>query len=277
MAEVILRNGKTLKGALAELGKYQECTKQDYNNNSYYKFGEYMQRVDDVFGADGYGIEYSEFETVILPCVESIVNMVVVKVTCTFLIYGENGEVVKKVSGIGTEEIERNTSKLGYINLNNLGIFVQQSAFKAAMKMLNIFDCNKYGDPDSRGNHGDASGKKNYSANGSGKSSGGRSHEKKASKGESLISLSVTKPPEVICEDTQTKMSVYRLVGNEIVGNACRSKPSAVILYPNCYKKCADWMNYVLSKEGPFKVTIKVVEGRPEDGYNNVYIFKGVS
>lgn len=279
MSDIKLRNGKNLEDALARVGEYKEPKKFLRDKYPYYKFGEYKARLDDAFGIGGYEAIYGEYETYGLPSLGSEVGQVLTKATCTISIFGENGNVVFKASGIGTKEIGRDTEKTQYQSLNNNGLFVQQAAFKSAAKSMNIFDCNRFDEED--GGTGDhirfqqGKSNRNNQAGTIGKTSNGTDN-KKSTTDEKVVTLYRRKPLEKVRDDRNSGLPVYRLVGHEVIGNSCRQKECEVILYPNCYKKESEKMNDLISNNTGSYVTIKVSEGTCSDNerYEKTFIFK---
>lgn len=271
MADVMLRNGKTLSEALGQVSRYKKPV-HDRQGKPYYKYEEYRERMDNAFGSYGYEAVYSDFETIILPCIDETVNQVWMKAVCTICIYGENGDVVMRASGIGTKELERDSErKHMYLHANNMGFFVQQAAFKSAAKALNIFDCSRY-DEESGENGSGASGQEK-TGNGNNEGKGNKSSGSKKTAKEFVFR--VDKQLDIIKTDTQTNMPVYQLTGYEFVGDGkYKEKPSKVILYPNCYKKHADRINRCISSVLPYGIKMKVSDGKPEEDYEGVYIFK---
>lgn len=275
MTEIKLRNGKTLEEALAKVGEYKDPKKYLQDKYPYYKFGEYKSRLDEAFGIGGYEAVYSDYANFILPSLENVVGQVLTKVTCTISVFGINGEVVFKASGIGTKEISRDKEKSQYQLLNNNGLFVQQAAFKSAAKSMNIFDCNRY---DEEGGNEGSSKSQQRSTNENvqqGKGQNGNDNRKSAA-GEKVVTLYRIKPLEKIRDDRNSALPVYRLVGHEVIGNSCRQKECEVILYPNCYKKESDKINALLTNSGGSYVTIKVSEGTCSDTerFEKTFIFK---
>ena len=279
MTDIKLRNGKTLSEALAMIGEYKEPTKFLQDKYPYYKFGEYKQRLDEAFGVGGYEAIYSSYETFGLPFMDNVVGQVLTKAECIISVFGENGSVVFRASGIGTKELGRDTNKTQYQMINNNGLFVQQAAFKSAAKSMNIFDCNRY---DEDGGHEGGAPKPQYknsnvnNPGGAGNASKGQPQSNTAGN-EKVITLYRKKPLETIREDLNSGLPVYRLVGHEVVGNSCRQKESEVILYPNCYKKESDRINALLTNSSGAYVTVKVSEGTCSDNekYEHTFIFKG--
>lgn len=280
MTDIILRNGKTLTEALSKIGEYKEPKKYLQDKYPYYKFSEYKQRLDEAFGIGGYEAIYSGYETFGLPYMDNVVGQVLTKVECTISVFGENGNIVFRASGIGTKELGRDNSKTQYQMINNNGLFVQQAAFKSAAKSMNIFDCNRY--DEEGGNEGGSSkaSQKNHQTNAQSGGMGTAANTKESAKpqsGEKVVTLFRKKPLETIREDRNSGLPVYRLVGHEVVGNNCRQKESEVILYPNCYKKEAEKMNALIANTTGSYVTVKVSEGTCSDNekFERTYIFKG--
>ena len=280
MTDIKLRNGKTLSEALAIIGEYKEPSKFLQDKYPYYKFGEYKQRMDEAFGVGGYEAIYSGYETFGLPYMDNVVGQVLTKAECTISVFGENGAVVFRASGIGTKELGRDSNKTQYQMINNNGLFVQQAAFKSAAKSMNIFDCNSF---DEEGGHEGGNSKaqpKNPQTN---NKSGGSSNASKGQTqsntpgGEKVVTLYRKKALETIREDRNSGLPVYRLLGHEVIGNSCRQKESEVILYPNCYKKDNDKMNALISNASGSYVTLRVSEGTCSDNekYEHTFIFKG--
>ena len=275
--EVLLRNGKTLKQALEEVREYKAPVKKDYQGHSYYKFGEYKQRLDEAFGKDGYSVSYFDYETAILPCLDSSVNPVFLKANCRIAIYNEEGDVVMTADGIGTDEVERDKSKQGYLHLNNIGIFLQQAAFKSAARTLNIFDCNRFDNSES-GSSGERNDKTMQSQKTQARGTGGAAKDGSGKKETCDISLVVEQPLLIMSTDRQTGLPIYILEGRKIVSaDKCSERVSKVIMYPNCYKRDADRVNKMVDFRNCYRLSIKVTDGKPEEAYENVYIFKGFS
>lgn len=278
MNDIKLRNGKTLEEALAIVGAYKEPKKYLQDKYPYYKFGEYKERLDEAFGIGGYEAIYSGYATYNLPYLENVVGQVLTKADCTIFVYGENGEVVFKASGIGTKEISRDKDKVQYQLLNNNGLFVQQAAFKSAAKSMNIFDCNRYDEDSGHEGYNTKPQQKNGgNTAGNGNANVGVGSEKaKGGNGEKIITLYRIKPLEKIREDRNSALPVYRLLGHEVIGNSCRQKECEVILYPNCYKKESDKINGLIASKGGSYVTMKVSEGTCSDNdkYEKTFIFK---
>ena len=278
--EIILRNGETLKQALSKVGEYKEPRKYLQDKYPYYKIGEYVERLNQVFGIDGYEVAYSSYESIVLPGRPDAVNQVIGKADCTISLFGEKGDVVYRANGIGTKELSRDKEKTQYQLLNNNGLFVQQAAFKSACKSMNIFDCNRYEEDGDGSGHiktSTASSKKEDHKGNRDETSERSNGKDNNTKREKVISFYKTASLEKIRVDQQTDLPVYRFVGHEVVGKTCREKPSEVIMYPNCYKKETSKMNQLIECNRPGAVLLRVGDGVCSDTerFENTYIFKG--
>lgn len=278
MQEIRLRNGKTLEEALSKVGEYKEPKKYLQDKYPYYKFGEYKERLDEAFGIGGYEAIYSDYEALSLPYLNNVVGQVLTKAACTISVFGADGTVVFRVSGIGTKEISRDKEKVQYQLLNNNGLFVQQAAFKSAAKSMNIFNCNSYDEEGGQEGYPSKAQQKNTMDNHTNVEQASLSGEDKGKSGtvEKKLTLYRKKPLEKIRDDKNSGLPVYRLVGHEVVGNSCRRKECEVILYPNCYKKVSEQINALITTQGGSYVTMKVSKGTCSDNekYEKTFIFK---
>lgn len=254
---MILKNGKDLIDALKEIAAYKEPTKYKDNKYPYYEYYEYSERMNNVFGEDGYMMEYKMEPHFILPS-----GQVMSTAVCKISVLGEEGNAVYTVTGIGTVDMTISTKSGQFIGINNQGLFVQMAAFKSACKEFNIFNC-IYNDNN----------KKNGLAkkgNASLPSSNLKSQNSKT--GAKKMSFYVSTMIEEIRKDNHTDKSVYKLMGQEIIANQMRENKVEILFYPNKYDKVPDWEEKLLAISNiPKRITMEV---KPVNGKENSFVFE---
>lgn len=127
-------NSKSLAQVLKELRAYAK-REGDKKGKPYYKHSQYLSRLEDVVGTDGY---FVSMETPFFQTLPS--GQVFGTQKCTLHILDDDKKIAHSTDGIGTKEIERSSSSGAFINLNNVGIFLSQAAFVAACKSLSFFN-----------------------------------------------------------------------------------------------------------------------------------------
>lgn len=250
---MILKNGITLSDALKEIAKHKEATKFLMGRYPYFKYSEYVDRMNSVLGADGYSVSYKAEQPLIFPN-----GQVMVVVSSRIDIFAKDGTIALTKTGIGSEEVDRNNDTGNYIGLNTCMLFAQQASFKSACKELDIFACvSKEKDSDDNNSGG--------SRNASGNGTNNRNETG------TVMTFYVKKAVEVVKQDSNTHKNVYRLMGHECDGDRFKETESEIIFYPNNYGKSEDMMNAYVSKKTPFKVTLKV---SPVKNKENAFVFK---
>lgn len=235
-----LKNGKELAVALKEVAVFKEKAKSLQGKYGYYEKSEYYERLCQVFGVDGFSLNYEFGGLHTLPT-----NQIFGVGKCVIGLLDEAGNVVYSVSGLGTEEIEFSDKNSKYIMLNNVGSGVDTAAFKEACRQLNIFNCVMEKKPENKTEN-------------SSSSSTSTAVEKKQFR----VVGSLVENGE--CKFTHKPVYKQKM--------ECDGKEIEVLFYPNNYTKDEYWNMYF---EGSGLGKVKTVTLNCEKARNGTgYIFK---
>lgn len=125
---------KDLQKALKELSVYKEKAHAKMGKYPYHSSGDFAKRLIDVVGEDGYRVSYSEGRVEALPGGHAMMVM-----KCHIDLLDEQGCVVYSAEGYGGENFEVNTETGNYTFPKNVPYNCQLSAFKSALKQMNVF------------------------------------------------------------------------------------------------------------------------------------------
>ena len=127
-------NGKSFSECVSELQKIRPSKEQKGSTGYwYYPIELFTDAMDKVFGSEHYSHSFSD---PIYRQVGSGQEMLTVR--CTLTIYGDNGEVIKRMDGFGDKEIPYSKDN-GRADVGNLTSSVGTLALKDACKYLGIF------------------------------------------------------------------------------------------------------------------------------------------
>lgn len=268
-----LYNGKELKEALKELQEFKEYTKE-IEGNSFYGIEEYYERMQSVFGSDGYRVSYSDMGHMVLPS-----GQVVLSCKGHIDILTENGGVAFSTEGYGTYEVSLAKSGTRFNFLDNAGMSLNVNAFKAACREMNIFACRDVDVVRAR------AGKKRYS-NQAGNNQNSSPNQDKKSTGRQTISAPVktmhfflTKPLKEFWRDRNQKPA-YRMVAQELREGQKSDTEYEILFYPNQYQKYADKLEELVKRSANtagFRITLGVSDVASEKqnkDYAGSYVFK---
>lgn len=251
---MILKNGKTLQDALGIVSRPKTPTNFLDDRYPFYEIEEYVERMNEAFGISGYRADYQVFPLQVLPNGQCFLSAV-----CKIEILGKDTENSHYVSGIGTREISKSSSKDIYIGLNNAGRVVQTSAFKSACSELNIFN-SVLGNEDENGKEHNGSkqasneGKKNNTSN------------------VETISFYIPQPIGKMRMDERKNKPVYKAKAHVVVDGNMKKDTVDILFYPSYYEKLSNWQNlYAQLEVAPVRVSMKVatLENKPGTYYFN--------
>jgi len=268
---VLTYNKKVLEQAIAELREYKEPSeyKQDY---AYYAIEEYVERMDEVFGACGYRALYSELDHVAFP----LANQMMLTMKCRIEILGENGNVIHIAEGYGSEEVTQSSEGTKYYNLTTVAMNCGTYAFKSACKNLGIFACRKVKKTEENNNSNSGNNNSNSRA------SRRASNASNASKNIVPVTFMVNRPFEVMWKDDEGRPA-YRMVANMLVNEMISREPYEILFYPNQYKKAVGTLNDLIvrsqgmdgSKSFRLRIGVQAVaEERRNKNYAGSFTFK---
>lgn len=241
---------------LAKVAEYKKATNKLLGKYPYFKIEEYTERMNSVFGREGYEASYSMLPPVILPN-----GQVFLQCLCHMDIYHE-GKKQLSVEGIGSKEIPTNDNGT-FILLNNISHDVQFSAFKSACRELHIFGKGLEDEETDEGSTG----------NGSSQKESGARPQKEVKK----LTFYVKDKLQEVRKDRRTEKAVYRMTAHLVSpdGKSCHEKQSEVLLYPNVYEKNANRMNQLLTMdERGMKISMEVTCLEPGKGFEGTYALK---
>lgn len=269
MKNIILRSGERLEDALLKIREYKKPSSYLLDKYPYYKYCEYVERMESVLGPAGYQTCYEYLPEVLLPG-----GQVFMQCKCTIKLLSEDGDTAFAAEGIGSREIKYSQDASMYINLNTASMVTAQNAFKSACRGLNIFN-SVIGK-----NAGKKPGRENTAENGK----NGKTENVKAVE---RISFYVDAKAAIVRNDKNTSQPVYRLLGKRFVNDTVSKRYSEIVFYPSFYKNIADKMNSMLSmaeeagsgKGNAFTVIFDVtrVDNPQNKEYEASYVFRGFS
>lgn len=255
-------NGNELEEVLKAIREPMSKNRKLENGYQFYDISEYEKRIDDVVGIGHYETRYGDVKNMVLSA-----QQVVLSTTCEILLIGDAREIVYRANGIGTLALTYSTTNNEFIGLDNAGYLVQLQAFKSACKSMQIFDI-----------HGVAN-----ESGAAGKNESVKDDSSRKKEGSSVVTSEIfyTKTAfDEVKKDTRSDKPIYKIYGNRVVNDMMEERESAIVFYPNIYKKDIEMINnYIaLCSDGQMhKLEIDVTRAASQYQTSDAvqYVFKG--
>lgn len=281
---VILRNGKNLADAIREFRQDKEPTSSKFGKYDYFRIEEYVELLDQCFGADGYGVSYSEGSSI-----QVSPTQVVFLVKATVSVYGEDGSVVYRFEGYGTHEPTREAEKDDRgkpisgtfsdraINLETLGMVGCVNALKSACTQLGCFGMRNLTE-NTKPNAAARNGAPAVRGTAQGNQGNGQQRQQSQQYPEETLSFYVCNSAKESGTDKNGN-TVYILPVHEIVDGRSIEKESEIIFYKNFYEDASRLAKIIHWDGIPKRFSMKVRKVDPQYKKNanayNAFTFRG--
>lgn len=255
-------NHKELEQVLQEIQSPVKRNKQTTNGYGYYSIDMYENCLKEILGMSHYVATYKDIQHIVLPG-----GQVLLIGTCSLSFIDDEGKICFTTNGIGSYSLAQSTSADKFINLSTCGYNLQAEAFKSACRSLQMF-----------GIHGnnDSSEEKISSQ---GKSSSDKKNDNDEKPEVKNVLFYTSGAVEVVREDKRTHKPIYKVYGNIVSDGVTEQNPSAILFYPNMYKKQEELLNQFITNcsDGQSHSLKAQVTETSSYAYEDMpqYIFKG--
>lgn len=254
-------NNKELGQVLQEIQAPVKRNKQTTNGYAYYSIDMYENCLKEIIGMSHYVATYKDIQHIVLPS-----GQVLLIGTCSLSFIDDEGKICFTTNGIGSYSLSQSTSADKFINLSTCGYNLQAEAFKSACRSLQMF-----------GIHGDSENPEEKTSS-QGKSSSDKKKDKDEKSEVKNVLFYTSSTVEVVREDGRTHKPIYKVYGNVVSNGLTEQNPSAILFYPNMYKKHEELLNQFItncSDGQPHSLKAQVTEASYAYEDMPQYIFKG--